>query len=966
MDFKRISLATAILGSALTLSACSGGSSSGSDENKGGETANASSFTFTVNETYSDLSSGNSVTQRVINYLISPAFAALGSQNIQVVRVDAEGKVLEVLEPKEGPTEVSDGKYRVVLHEGEAVNHVIVVNPEGPLSIHLGQTLNPAEYMFTPAVDDAEEFEVGLASTAAYHLFLQEADSFDNITSEEVDRIMDAVAKKVENLNVAASDRTEMFTGLLQALSDFVKVETKLVEVTELTEPPAPTGTVEGDRAKIKAFFDDLNTIAALSTGLVDENQQGAAEQLYSQVNSGQLIWQASASSLEDLAEIQMVLANAMSDLNEGGSQTIAPLFSNYSTANLTGSISRTASSFTINMSGSFGELSVVELNGSAQTSTTTAAAVLTLSGKVESPEAVIALNNSKINLTTVNGINTAVSSPDYSSELIDQLNSATVVFDASITAKKLFEREDGNFDGKVDLTMVRSGEWVEFAGEDANPFYNVQNFSLDGRFDLGDEYVEAKVEAEQTNATTYLPLTQQYVEGETYIDLVSYSYNGSDTFVIHGPGEEREHKAMSHRYEVLTFANTTVYDEYHWDNVNPTFSDYVNSKDFQIYAKTGQYHFNGRDLSKGSGTIEATTYEEQNLSTVQVNYHFDDESLKYYINEFESSRSYILKSTDDSSTTIEVTETTGESAYKWYGGYANSLESYMKDRHEYLWDVEGGYIVHLNDLVKGTLGGTVMGYLYYSNTDSPAPATKEFTYDYTDAGFVINKGSENAEIRREVLGINEYDGLRVDIVRKKNDYFSGQFVKEQQVTEFADSYESFESYLQGQFFEYSRWDGFKPLGYFELNYGEAPLVGTNNPVSAFLYESQSLLHVENNDRFREFNLTASLTTELIGLGKTEVKATIDRTGFDDGVATLKLSNEHTNLSSEIKLTASVVDNEISTLVLSNHDGLSITDEDIQLNEDGFEMTFGLESAVVQQVGTGIKVTYSNGQFDLY
>ena len=58
--------------------------------------------------------------------------------------------------------------------------------------------------------------------------------------------------------------------------------------------------------------------------------------------------------------------------------------------------------------------------------------------------------------------------------------------------------------------------------------------------------------------------------------------------------------------------------------------------------------------------------------------------------------------------------------------------------------------------------------------------------------------------------------------------------------------------------------------------------------------------------------------------------------------------------------------NKLGSVNISNSDGFVLSKDDVIDGEEAIELTFGLETATVISTNTGIKVTYSDGTFDLY
>ena len=142
---------------------------------------------------------------------------------------------------------------------------------------------------------------------------------------------------------------------------------------------------------------------------------------------------------------------------------------------------------------------------------------------------------------------------------------------------------------------------------------------------------------------------------------------------------------------------------------------------------------------------------------------------------------------------------------------------------------------------------------------------------------------------------------------------------------------------------------------------------GTGIPLTTTISRVYSLEDYENENNFRNLSLGAEFEVQLEALGNTKVTTIIERTGFDDGVATLTIENtDNASLNSDITLIATVNDNKLGSLSIASGDGFVISKDALVESGETIELTYGLETATVEAVSTGIKVTYSNGEFELY
>lgn len=979
------------IGAIFVLSACSGGGSESS--NSDASIPVSTQFTFTVNDNYTDLSGNTNLARIFIDTLIQAAHASLGSQNINVVNVDEDGRITAVQTLLEGPTEVSEGRYQVKINEPGSPSTVIIVNPEAPLTVQVGQSLDPSAYLYIPAVDAEEILEINIASTLIYDRFLNAIDSFDRISNTEMDRILENASDRLKEKSLVASSREEMQALLITELETFVDTETKLALLTDesVIKEAVTTGSVEGDRAKIKAFFDDVNTLATLSVGLVDKNEQGSMEELYEKINTGQLVLQTSTESIEDLSEIQAIISDALSTIVKGDKLSIETLFSSHEKSQLSGTITDTDSEFNIEITGSYGTLSSVELAFLVRAQNTTNPVVISISGKVESDEALIELRNTAINIVADSVTDSSLDSDSYGEELAKKIEAASVSFDAKIVAKKILNNEDASFEGKIFAAGLRSSkDYIAFMGDDATPFYNIHNISLEGRFEFSGEYISAKLNGEQKNAAAFTPLTQNYIEGETYTDLVSYSFNGTDEFTLNARDSSLHLKATEHEYEIL-FEKGTPYNVATESYSSSSFKEWVSSQKFEISSNGEVFQVTGSELTPDTEDGIVYGLSDKSIDELLVRYEFNENSLVLtnYDNSNYFSNHYTLIDQSLDGEPSKVIEHEYSHAYAAIefdnennAHYFSSLEDLVENSKypvqvlvkpdNYPYHI--AYYVTLSNLELGTLNGTVRA--NKPNWESPeAPSFVEIPYEYTSNGYILNKGSQYYEVKYEVGKIYKNKGLKIEKSLTSKEFYSQKVLAVEHTIlspyYYAESdlkrYVA-DNYILESDFDYneSSWFKIEPIGKVRLDFDSTIESGKNIPVKATILSLNSLLRVENDDVYRAYKYDLELDTHLTGLGQTNVKSKFERTGYDDGVFTLTLSNIHANLKAEISVMVTAIDGELGTVVVGNSDGFAISEKDFTEHKDGFTVTYGKESARVQLVGTGIKVTYSNGQFDLY
>jgi len=366
-NFKPSLIASAVLASSLVLSGCL---ESTSDETQKEIDTTTSSFEFSVTNPESGNLASNIFSRsakQLLGMFIPEAHAALGDQNIQVAIVDYNGVVTQLVTPIEPLKQESNGTYVVILEGGVRLDCVLLVTLDGPSDIKVGDRIDDSGALYTPTVDTSEPLDIDLASTIAFDLFIEEVESFENITPSEVDRLIEGAQEIINDLGVTAVD-TEALTDLISAeLSNYVKTETLLAELSNETASgeQASTGTIETDRAKIKGFFDDINTLAVV---LPDEyysgKSDGTFDQLKNDTETAQAVLEGADTTLDDLTSLQATLQAGLEGYQLGSADlNISDIFSDDNKANLTGLVALTNKSANFTLNGTYGSLTTVNLN---------------------------------------------------------------------------------------------------------------------------------------------------------------------------------------------------------------------------------------------------------------------------------------------------------------------------------------------------------------------------------------------------------------------------------------------------------------------------------------------------------------------------------------------------------------------------------------------------------------------------
>ena len=980
-DSKSSFLTSVILGSSLALGGCLDSSSDSSSQGN----SDTSRFEFKVHDpSNGQLASsfmGRSAKQ-LMGMLIPEAHAALGDQNIQVAIVDYDGVVIQLVTPTEPLQQEADGTYVVILEGGVRLDCVLLVTLDGPSDIKVGDRIDETGALYTPTVDTSAPLDIDLASTIAFDLFIEEVESFDNITPSEVDTLIEGAQKIINDLGVTAVD-TEALTELISAeLTSYVKTETLLAELSDESEAgeQVSSGSIETDRAKIKGFFDDINTLAVVLPGKFEGAEgDSALNNIKADADVAQAVLEGASATLDDLASLQATLQAGLETFEYGATEvSIAEIFAGDEKASLTGvvSFSDAAGRFTID--GSYGRLTVVNLEVAVDfSSTTNKPFSFTLAGKVASPEATVELIGGVVELHSSASVATLVLAEDQTPEQVDALDAELadklIAANAALTIH-LAVHKDGQdlstFTGSFAIEAVRSSnDYIEFSEDDAEAFYNLKSIELEGRFTQGDNTLAAKVSAKQNNAADYTPLTQELVEGTVYNNLYSYDYNGSDTFVFHGPDEVTTLVAdASHEYKVLRTARPYYYEESLYAD---SFTAQMESKNFYFYGIGGvRGYFTGSELDKG---------EEQTIPLEGIigTYSYSDTSLSIsYENNYgqTSVESYELDTASDDGAVIKRVSYTVS-----VDMHASTPEEHLQSSyydgnygfHIYSDDIYAYYEVKVEDLERGT-DLTITAQLDYAYSYSDGqyvsdsqPQTLPVTYTFTDEHFVITTpGDDNEEIL--FLGVEEYTGL--NITSSSSSEYLSAFAYPYYVSVYTISKGTFAEFLDTFFLNnlYNSYAWPESVGWVALTYPELS-TGEGIAIPAEVRNLRSLKHYENATNFREFTFAVELENNIAGIGETLIKASLERTGYRNGVVILSLSHTDDNsLLSDVNIMATYNGNELGSMNISNSDGFVISRDDVLEGDEETTITFGLETATVSEVDSGIKVSYSNGEFDLY
>ena len=975
-------LSAAIMAASLTLTGCIDSSSDSESS------TDSSRFQFTVTEPSNDNLAKSFIQRSVesmVDFVVPKAHAALTEQNIQVTIVDASGKVLSIVTPKEAPVQEADGSYSIVLEGGERLDCVILISIDGPNTVQVGETIDSEKYLFTPAVESEDVFDIDLTSTVAFGLFLDEVETFENITAGEVDRLIDGAQELVEETGVTADSPEALEAALEESLSSFIKTETALAVISDetATEDTPSTGSIETDRDKIKGFFDDVNTLAALSNSFTSAEDDGVLDDLVIKADLTQQVLEGSEQTLTDFAELQSALQLELADFEVGDAIDLSEVFANDDKADLTGLVEISTSesnviTSTFRINGSYGVLSSVNLEYVITLLDDTTLASVSLTGLLASPEATLEVTEGLIELyineaLPIEEVFNGTLTPEQETAL-ENITLASVNSSLNISLSVHQDNETlSQFSGKLALEVIRStNDFTEFTDEEAQPHFNTKSIDLEGRFSLGDEFVSAKVSAIQNNAETYAPLTQERKVGDVSTELFSYDYNGTDTFTLHTPDYSYTDTAdANYAYEVLFVSTPGSNYSTTFNSDSDSFSSFIANRTFSVRSPYGYYTLQGSDLEVGvvHGTVLATK-NNNNLDapeSISVDYSYSEGSFIYSsFAEGEwgnlNGEAYELLSSNENTLNLKATELW---AHPSYGAasveeYVNKREFYISVSHdEYSLD----YYLSGENLSMGI--DQIATATLVDSGHEDASETLTIQYDFTE-GYLEFRANTIETRRTLFVKSEEYVGLNISREATNSGFESGFGSSDETLDlSYRSTKGTFQEYLE-RYTVSNEEQRLNSIG--ELTITPFELTeGTGIPLTTTISRVYSLEDYENENNFRNLSLGAEFEVQLEALGNTKVTTIIERTGFDDGVATLTIENtDNASLNSDITLIATVNDNKLGSLSIASGDGFVISKDALVESGETIELTYGLETATVEAVSTGIKVTYSNGEFELY
>ena len=796
---KKSMLAAAVIAATTTLASC--GSSGGSDNSGGGNPdlagggAPSSQFNFTVQQpeaSLADLRKAGTVGEvvEILVGLIIPKVYAIDNltDDIQVAIVDARGFVTQIIKPVSISQE-SNGTYSLVLASGARIDCIIAVDVTGINALEIGDKIDPKTGLFTPAIEIAEPFRIDLASTVAYDQFIENVDDFNNISVEELDDIIEAVQELVNDPDFLAdsSSLQALIESISQAAADIVETQVALAVLTPDNGPLGSSqGTYEDDKAVIKAFFDDVNTIAYLGGGFVSSDAPTVLDGLQEKAALASDTLSAAQVNFDVLGDLSDTVSTYidinMIELSDAEQTlTVAEIFAgDPQGSGLTGNVSFSKESVIVNLSGKYAGITLTDLALSITANKQEKEAALTLSGTAESAEAKIVISSGS--LTTTNAeFNSALSSDieEQVEKYLDGFQQATFSLNAELTAKNV-EGSPAVFTGDVAVEFIRSkNDFIAYdmdLGEgnrdtaDAQAYYNLKSASLSGGFAYNGESFEAAVELSSSNADTFVPVPLSLIESDevAYTDIVSYSYDGVSRYEVKGSSFNTLITASTETVNYLIIAQNSNEDT----RLGTTLADYIaTGMNVHCSIEGGSYTVYNASFVLGDNTLELALESDytSDLSaepTLELAYKLGNTSLEYNCGGNYRKYEFIEATNDSFDDYVLVRESTGYETRQsdlsdelWNVNlYDGNIDAYYTLRDE-----NDDVVLEQGSNLQATL---VLGYDYMGG----APESIDVTYTMTNDLVVIVYNGEEL-LRRESWGTVDRE---VDFITRTYEYRDG------------------------------------------------------------------------------------------------------------------------------------------------------------------------------------------------
>ena len=238
VKMKKNLLATAVAGAmSLSLASCGGGggSDSGSSGSEGSGSGGGQTTTFNINVDAPDNLLGSLQTEpekdslfaTILETVIPSAYAApVANAGIKVAIVDANGIVTEIVTAE--VTETGGGEYQVILPVGLRNDCLVIAElPDDSVTLEKGRPV-PEGALFAPTTE--LDIDVDVFSTVATRILLDEIDSFDEVSLDEINSLIDQVTSDNPSPGFGGESLSDFLGSAKEALRDNIIEEVNRIQ----------------------------------------------------------------------------------------------------------------------------------------------------------------------------------------------------------------------------------------------------------------------------------------------------------------------------------------------------------------------------------------------------------------------------------------------------------------------------------------------------------------------------------------------------------------------------------------------------------------------------------------------------------------------------------------------------------------------------------------------------------------
>lgn len=988
-----------IAASLLTLlTACSSGGSSSKEkpETSKGVVENKT-FSFSIEKPTFN-TSGNQTSQLILPLLIelkrsmfNQAFAAddVLTSNIHIVKVNAFGEIIAIMQPTTPITQQADKSYKVSIDTRGESNIVLVVDLQQKLDIAVGKKLHAKDYLYHPVVGD-NSLVVDLGSSVAFDVFIKEIDSFDVISNTELERVIESAQKKLKENGIEGTDYNDLLTKISSSIGNLVKTNTTLAIKVDDSNIIASknSATIEEDRASIRAFFDEANTLYSLRDEFLklegetnnETKDVSKLETLKSQSEEASEALKQSKTAIRALSNVELKLREFVENAKVTGekqTQDISSLFVGDSKSKLQGKIEFDANGASIDINGIYDQVTFSQVKASISTAEKNAS--FKLSGTLESPTAKLEITKGEVNasadLASAGLLLTDKAKETYK----DKINAVQAALELTLTTKT---SNPASFTGDVLVNGIRSTEnYIKFVGDSAEPIFNLKTVTLKGSLSLAGNHIKLDMELTSPNAATFIPNHQTYEEGKVYKDIITYSYNGDDKFTLHTPNNDISYLSKNSDFNNLFVIEKTD------KNSEEIFTRYLRSN-FVETMKSRRFYLPGfRLLSISGADLKLGAHEivkQVNGVPVTIKYNLMADKMT-------------LKIMDDKVILDKAfTYNADKTAVVSTGFYARNINinpnihvadiGFISANHKDLVSFVKGIYLSFSQPKDGCYGnygvdsselmvGSDLKIVAKKQPWNRCPGAVEsivVSYSLTDKEFIFDTNNKVDQYKKYTLH-SKTTSTRESVVRTKIYADGDKSIRMM----FLNKNKAFIDLLNLDFKLAdgcelklgsrcnANWGIIRNIG--DVNFGYENLeVGDKQGMFTLIREIDSA-DPESENNFRLFNVKANIEVLLNVLGTTNIAAEIQRIGYDDSIQSLSV--KHSNLQkveSALTVLISRVGNKVDQFIITNSKGVSFNLKDYEKEGDSRTIKYGKETATVAKTKVGLKLTFSDGTFYTY